>query len=415
MSSRYGPVVYIFAFNTIAKPRSKRSDKDYKIQCVVRSIRAHGLECIPVRMVEPGYLSTFGKEYLDQFGNAWQTFERDADSPKVGSRLRSSALLDWLHSVRPRAIILKGSYSEMLDDIAEMDSILVIDNSGEVNHRSLRRLVVADIVLAESEAQRKAVARYLPREHVLRLPNQNPECFEPADVAKTYDIAVISSFVPLKNHKALIPLKKHPLRIAMLGTGALENQVREEWSNAAAKVDFLGYLESCEVARVLQRCRLLVHPSLSEGFPRVVVEAFAVGVPVVGLKGVLDDPVSHKSNGLLVREHQIERAVIELLNAPDRLSQMARNARSTFERHYSRNQFESTISSLTEIIRSLENRPLPRRNRQWPIRIATLVTSPFFIARSARDLLVSNLPESWRNRRRIARQKPGARSSRLPE
>jgi len=406
MSSRYGPVVYIFAFNTIAKPRSQRSDKDYKIQCVVRSIRDHGFECIPVRMVEPGYLSTFGNEYLDQFGNAWQTFERDVDSPRVGSGLRSSALLDWLQSVRPCAIILKGSYSAMLDDIAKMDSILVIDNSGEVNQRSLRRLVVADVVLIESEAQREAVSRYLPPEHVLRLPKQIPACFEPADVVKTYDVAVVSSFVPLKNHKALIPLKKHPLRIAMLGSGGLEDQVREEWRNATAQVDFLGYLESCEVAHVLQRCRLLVHPSLSEGFPRVVVEAFAVGIPVVGLKKVLDDPVSNEFNGLLVRERHIESAVIGLLNAPDRLRQMASNARSTFERHYSRDEFESAISSLTGIIRSLANKPLPRRNRQWPIRIVTLIASPSSMARAARDLLVANLPESWRNRRRIARQKP---------
>ena len=60
-------------------------------------------------------------------------------------------------------------------------------------------------------------------------------------------------------------------------------------------------MPQAEVARALDEARALVLPSESEGLPRVVVEAFLRGRPVVATRaGGTPEIVEHEVNGLLV-------------------------------------------------------------------------------------------------------------------
>lgn len=72
---------------------------------------------------------------------------------------------------------------------------------------------------------------------------------------------------------------KRRLRIA--GTGPLEDQVRS-MALKEDDVDYLGHLDHNEAAAQIQRCGVVVVPSLGyEGFPLSVVEALAHGRPVM--------------------------------------------------------------------------------------------------------------------------------------
>jgi glycosyltransferase involved in cell wall biosynthesis len=92
-------------------------------------------------------------------------------------------------------------------------------------------------------------------------------------------------------------------------------------------------LEPPAIADLLDRSWALVLPSFSEGLPRVVIEAFARGRPVIGSKaGGIPDAVVDSVNGLLVPpgdEEALADAIVRL--AGDRLlaERLASGARAS--------------------------------------------------------------------------------------
>jgi glycosyltransferase involved in cell wall biosynthesis len=85
-------------------------------------------------------------------------------------------------------------------------------------------------------------------------------------------------------------------RLRVVGTGPLEELVRSS-SLSLTNVDFLGRQSRSDVAEHMRNCGALVIPSLwYEGMPRVLVEAFSHGRPVIasahgGLAAVVDEAV----------------------------------------------------------------------------------------------------------------------------
>jgi glycosyltransferase involved in cell wall biosynthesis len=76
---------------------------------------------------------------------------------------------------------------------------------------------------------------------------------------------------------------------------------------APPSVRFRGAVSAEEVSIALSGARALLMPSRSEGLPRVVIEAFAAGVPVVASRvGGLPELVEHGVNGLLVGVDDVE-------------------------------------------------------------------------------------------------------------
>ncbi len=68
-----------------------------------------------------------------------------------------------------------------------------------------------------------------------------------------------------------------------------------------SKVSFGGHLTQTEIDSALLKSDLFVLPTLSEGTPRVLIEAKAKSVPVIGTNvGGVPDSIEHLINGLLV-------------------------------------------------------------------------------------------------------------------
>jgi len=86
------------------------------------------------------------------------------------------------------------------------------------------------------------------------------------------------------------------------------------------------------------RSHVFVYPSHGEGMPRAVLEALAVGRPVIttmtpGCRETVDDCV----NGMLVPQANVpalEDAMARMLMRPDQFASMARASRLKAERHF---------------------------------------------------------------------------------
>jgi glycosyltransferase involved in cell wall biosynthesis len=99
-------------------------------------------------------------------------------------------------------------------------------------------------------------------------------------------------------------------RLVIAGTGPDEGALRASLANlepsVAAAVEVLGEVSDEQKRQLLSTSRLLVIPSLREGFPNVVVEALASGTPTV--------TVSSPENGTA---HVVRLYGIGVVEAPD--------------------------------------------------------------------------------------------------
>ena len=102
-------------------------------------------------------------------------------------------------------------------------------------------------------------------------------------------------------------------------------------------VQFVEFRE--DIQNALKEARLLVAPSvIEESFGRVIVEAFACGVPVVATKvGGYNEIIKDGIDGLLVEPHNsdaIAEGINKLLNGPDLAASLAKAARKKTEELY---------------------------------------------------------------------------------
>lgn len=113
-----------------------------------------------------------------------------------------------------------------------------------------------------------------------------------------------------------------------------------------------------------------IHPSRSEGFPRVVVEAMASGTPAVCLDGVVGWPLVDGQNSLLVTESEMTHSIMGVLGDPQLLEKLRQGALQTFHQEFS-------ISSLRQVVDTLNQKILEAVGRftgheSWHYRAAVM-------------------------------------------
>jgi glycosyltransferase involved in cell wall biosynthesis len=120
------------------------------------------------------------------------------------------------------------------------------------------------------------------------------------------------------------------LQVWLIGDGPLKSVLHEQAKTIATldSIRFLGVKE--EVASYMKAADLLLLTSDTEGIPGVTLEAGWLGLPVVATRvGGVPECILHSKTGLLVEpddEVGLVQAVVQLLQQPQRLRQMGRNA-----------------------------------------------------------------------------------------
>jgi glycosyltransferase involved in cell wall biosynthesis len=151
-------------------------------------------------------------------------------------------------------------------------------------------------------------------------------------------IAVIGRLTKQKGHSFLLValsqvLMQQPLHLLIIGSGSLETELRQQTKQIGLEeyVHFLG--PRSDVIKILPYLDMLVSSSLWEGFPTILLEAMALGVPIVatdvsGSQELIENGIT----GLLVppgSSRALADAILEMLSHPDRAKEMARKARES--------------------------------------------------------------------------------------
>jgi glycosyltransferase involved in cell wall biosynthesis len=116
-------------------------------------------------------------------------------------------------------------------------------------------------------------------------------------------------------------------------------------------VEFLGWQD--DVGAVLSHLHLLVVPSApDEGTTRVILEAYAAGVPVVAMNsGGIPEIVSDGETGLLAPAGdpaKLAAKIREGLDRPASLARLAQNARLAWRDRYTLGRYQTRILSILE-------------------------------------------------------------------
>jgi glycosyltransferase involved in cell wall biosynthesis len=109
--------------------------------------------------------------------------------------------------------------------------------------------------------------------------------------------------------KVAVILKDKKVKFRLAGNGDLNKY--KEMANSYGikeKIDFLGWLDRCQLESELRKADIYFHPSYNEGLPMAVLEAISYGLPIISTSvGGIKEIVENEKNGFLFEPGDIEK------------------------------------------------------------------------------------------------------------
>jgi len=224
-------------------------------------------------------------------------------------------------------------------------------------HRAAGTLRSIDQFVALTSFQRRLmVDGGLPADRVRVIPNfhePDPGVGESPRAGMLYlgRLAVEKGLGPLLRATAI-----EPGLVRIAGSGPLADAV--ERAASAGELEFLGSISSAEVLDQLRRSVALVVPSIwFEGFPLVLLQAYATGTPVIASRiGSLAELVEDGVTGLLARPADPVDLAGRLRWAADHPAEMAGLGQAARERYLQRYRGASHLKALLELYATVAGR-----------------------------------------------------------
>lgn len=382
----------------IVHPYPAKSDLEETASSIIYRDRALGSLLVDLGHTVKGFRTTetlgssgavrSSDPFLDWFYYPVDEGSRAVSRARMVSTALSTALAEW----QPDFVLIKGIGTAIGIELLERSAVPMGAIIGG-NHTD-RQLAKADVVLTENSEQERYLARRIGHSKLIRLPKLVGPVFLDDTVDESlFDIAVIGKFEAHKNHEALKPLFDHELSIVLVGDGSLRSDLEEYSRGRAATVTFRGFVGPDEVADILKKSRVLVHPSLSEGFPRAVVEAMASGTPSICIRGVVGQPLEDGVNSLLVSPNELVPRTLELLADGQALQRLSGGAVDTFAREFSIERLREAAAALDRKMIGVMAQTRLRRQltRTWQTTRFRVVDGPRLTYRGVRRKTASVL------------------------
>ena len=188
-------------------------------------------------------------------------------------------------------------------------------------------------------------------------------------------IASVGRLDRIKNLPMLIEsaknvLASHPeTTFLIVGEGSEKQALLQAADDAGVRDNFCfaGFVE--DIPRLMYTTDILVHASLSEGLPNAVLEAMAMGKPVVASDvGGIPELIQHGHTGLLIPprgSEDLTTVLCGLLETPQEMERIGYNARTQVEELFDRNdkihRFENVLVNENTRAQSVNVPPLRRQ------------------------------------------------------
>lgn len=135
-------------------------------------------------------------------------------------------------------------------------------------------------------------------------------------------------------------LEKFPNAVLdVVGDGSLLNKLKDqaETLDLKEKINFHGKVNHSEVIKLMKQANIFCFPTTaSEGFPKVVIEALACGLPVVTTKVSVLPQLIGQGGGILLKEAKSEdltEAVVDICSNSERFDQISSKAIKTAKQY----------------------------------------------------------------------------------
>jgi colanic acid/amylovoran biosynthesis glycosyltransferase len=137
-----------------------------------------------------------------------------------------------------------------------------------------------------------------------------------------------------------------PFKLIIAGDGELRPQIEQQIADLdlGRRVELLGYLAPLPFRKLMERSHIVILPSVTahdgdtEGTPLVLIEALAMGIPVVATRHAdIPEIVKDGSNGFLVPERDADalaERLIHLIEHPDSWGALGRAGRAHVAEHF---------------------------------------------------------------------------------
>jgi len=151
----------------------------------------------------------------------------------------------------------------------------------------------------------------------------------------------------------LILNKRPDVSILICGDGPCYEKIRfiATQNDYLKKLKLKGWIQHSQIPKYLNQLKLLVLPSETEGLPNIILEAMACGTPVLATPvGAIPDVIKDGETGFLLKSNdpkQIADKIIELLNKPELLEKVSKNAYNYVRENFS---YEKTLESWRKIL-----------------------------------------------------------------
>lgn len=151
---------------------------------------------------------------------------------------------------------------------------------------------------------------------------------------------------------------KGELEFLIGGDGQLFNEIEEylRKMNLSGRVNLVGWIPYDKTADYLNKLRLLILPSYTEGLPNIMLEAMACGTPVLATPvGSIPDIIKDGETGFIMEDNSpqcITNNVIRVFNHT-KLEQIVQNARALTEREYT---YEAAVERYEKILSNFSSK-----------------------------------------------------------
>jgi len=189
-------------------------------------------------------------------------------------------------------------------------------------------------------AKSRLIAGGLPAERIGVKPNFLPEPPQPGGNGENYAVFV-GRLSEEKGLNTLLSAWKmvNDMELKVVGDGPIRSELEIRVGKEGTNVTFLGMLPRRNLLTIVEKAKMQLVPSeWYEGFPMVIVEAYACGTPVIASRiGSLDEIILDGETGAKFEPgnpRDLSDKINILINDKQKLATMRKRARALFEEKY---------------------------------------------------------------------------------